>query len=161
MTPRERVMEVLKMPWRPDPDPYAPGRREFLLQEELEGRLEQAIIAAVEEDREARRKPTKEIRLPYDRVREALEIAENGPGTCAAIPVLYANGETGDIIIERPRKGDKTITAAAEEERLACQEIAQMYVNLIREVGFPEKGAAELIRNAIMKRARPEKKSDD
>jgi hypothetical protein len=53
MTPRERVMEVLKMPWRPDPDPYAPGRREFLLHEELEGRLEQAIAAAVEEEREA------------------------------------------------------------------------------------------------------------
>jgi hypothetical protein len=85
-------MEVLKMPWRPDPDPYAPGRREFLLQEELEGRLEQAIIAAV------------------------------------------------------------------EEERTTCEEIAQMYVNLIREVGFPEKGVAELIRNAIMKRARSEEK---
>jgi len=46
-------MEVLKMPWRPDPDPYAPGRREFLLHEELERRLEQAINAAVEEEREA------------------------------------------------------------------------------------------------------------
>lgn len=52
MTPRERVMEVLKMPWRPDPDPYAPGRREFLTHEELEGRLEQAITAAVEAERE-------------------------------------------------------------------------------------------------------------
>jgi hypothetical protein len=53
MTPKERVMEVLKMPWRRDPDPYAPGRREFLLHEELEGRLEQAITAAIEEEREA------------------------------------------------------------------------------------------------------------
>jgi hypothetical protein len=63
MTPKERVMEVLKMPWRPDPDPYAPGRREFLLHEELEGRLEQAIIAAVEEEREACAKMVEAMRI--------------------------------------------------------------------------------------------------
>jgi hypothetical protein len=65
-----------------------------------------------------------EIKLPYDRVRAALEIAENGPGTCAAIPVLYADGCIGDVIIERPKKGDKTITAAVVEEREAILKIA-------------------------------------
>ena len=54
-------MEVLKMPWRPDPDPWAPGRREFLLHEELEQRLEQAIIAAEEARAEEERGACAEI----------------------------------------------------------------------------------------------------
>lgn len=65
MTPRERVLEVLKMPWRRDPDPFAPGKREFLYHEELERRLEQAIIAAVEEDREDREARARHIDNPF------------------------------------------------------------------------------------------------
>lgn len=61
---------------------------------------------------------TEQIKLPYDRVRQALEIAENGPGTCAVIPVLFTNGEIGDIIIERPKKGDKTITTEEKDAHI-------------------------------------------
>jgi hypothetical protein len=53
MTMKERVEAILKMPWRPDPDLYGPGRREFLDREELVRRFEEAIIAAIQEEREA------------------------------------------------------------------------------------------------------------